>query len=64
MPPIVTSTEIDRPAGEVFAYATDPSRFSEWQHGLVDGHMGSPGNGTKAPAVGDTCVDNAADRRG
>jgi len=24
MPPIVTSTEIDRPAAEVFAYATDP----------------------------------------
>jgi len=24
MPPIVTSTEIDRPAAEVFAYTTDP----------------------------------------
>jgi len=24
MPPIVTSAEIDRPAAEVFAYATDP----------------------------------------
>ena len=27
MPPIVTSAEIERPAAEVFAYATDPSRF-------------------------------------
>ena len=25
MPPIVTSDEIERPAAEVFAYATDPS---------------------------------------
>jgi uncharacterized protein YndB with AHSA1/START domain len=31
MAPIVTSTEIDRPADEVFTYATDPARFSEWQ---------------------------------
>jgi hypothetical protein len=26
VPPIVTSAEINRPAGEVFAYATDPAR--------------------------------------
>jgi uncharacterized protein YndB with AHSA1/START domain len=31
MPAIVASTEVDRPAAEVFAYATDPARFSEWQ---------------------------------
>ena len=31
MPPIVTSAEADRPAAEVFAYATDPARFSQWQ---------------------------------
>ena len=37
MPPIVTSAEIGRPAAEVFAYATDPARFSEWQKGVVDG---------------------------
>ena len=53
MPPIVTSAEIGRPAAEVFAYATDPARFSEWQQGVVDGHMDSPG-GTLA--VGATCV--------
>jgi hypothetical protein len=55
MAPIVASAEIDRPAGEVFAYATDPSRFSEWQQGVVEGHMDSPGNGA-VPAVGAKCV--------
>ncbi len=56
MPPIVTSAEIGRPAAEVFAYATDPARFSEWQQGVVDGHMDGPGNGSQAPAVGAKCV--------
>ena len=56
MPPIVTSAEIERPAGEVFAYATDPARFSEWQQGVVDGHMDGPANGTRSPAVGAKCV--------
>ena len=56
MPPIVTSTEIDRPAGEVFAYATDPARFSEWQQGVVDGHMDSLADGNQTPAVGAKCV--------
>jgi hypothetical protein len=51
MPPIVSSAEIDRPAPEVFAYATDPSRFSEWQQGVVEGHMD-----TQAPALGAKCV--------
>ena len=56
MPPIVTSAEIDRPADEVFAYATDPARFSEWQQGVVDGHMDGPADGTQTPAVGAKCV--------
>jgi uncharacterized protein YndB with AHSA1/START domain len=56
MPPIVTSAEIDRPAVEVFAYATDPTRFREWQKGVVDGHLDGPGDGTQAPAVGAKCV--------
>jgi uncharacterized protein YndB with AHSA1/START domain len=56
MPPIVTSAEIDRPAEEVFAYATDPARFSEWQKGVVDGHMDGPSDGTEAPTVGAKCV--------
>jgi uncharacterized protein YndB with AHSA1/START domain len=56
MPPIVTSAEIGRPAAEVFAYATDPARFSEWQQGVVDGHMEDPGNGSGTPAIGAKCV--------
>ena len=56
MPPIVTSAEIERPAAEVFAYATDPARFSEWQKGVVDGHMDGPADGTRSPAVGAKCV--------
>jgi uncharacterized protein YndB with AHSA1/START domain len=54
--PVVTSAEIDRPAAEVFAYATDPARFSEWQKGVVDGHMDGSGDGTGTPAVGAKCV--------
>ena len=56
MPPIVASAEIDRPAAEVFAYATDPARFPEWQQGVVDGHMDGPGDGAQEPAVGAKCV--------
>jgi hypothetical protein len=56
MPPIVTSAEIERPAAEVFAYATDPTRFSEWQQGVVDGHMDGPASGTQSLAVGAKCV--------
>jgi hypothetical protein len=52
MPPITATTEVDRPAAEVFAYATDPTRFSEWQKGVVDGHM-DPAN---APKVGARCM--------
>lgn len=51
MSPITVSVEVERPAEEVFAYATDPSRFSEWQKGVVSGHMDSAG----APEVGDHC---------
>src|SRR5690348_9092029 len=56
MAPIVTSADIDRPAAEVFAYATDPARFSEWQKGVVDGHMDGRADGTQPPAVGAKCV--------
>ncbi len=56
MPPIITSAEIERPAAEVFAYATDPARFSEWQHGVVGGRMDGQGNASQAPAVGAKCV--------
>jgi hypothetical protein len=46
------SIEVERPAAEVFAYATDPTRFHEWQQGVVSGSMESNG----APAVGDRCL--------
>jgi hypothetical protein len=52
MAPITVSIDVDRSAEEVFAYATDPSRFSEWQRGVVGGHMES--NGTTQ--IGDRCV--------
>ena len=52
----MTTAEIGRPAAEVFAYATDPARFKEWQKGVVDGHMDGPPDGTQTPAVGATCV--------
>jgi hypothetical protein len=45
------SIEIERPAAEVFSYATDPTKFHEWQQGVVSGSMESKG----APAVGDHC---------
>ena len=46
------SIEVERPAAEVFAYATDPTEFSEWQQGVVRGAMESHG----AAAVGDRCL--------
>ena len=52
MPPITVSIEVDRSAEDVFAYATDPSRFSEWQKGVVSGEMRSVG----VPRVGDLCL--------
>jgi uncharacterized protein YndB with AHSA1/START domain len=56
MAPITTTAEIGRPADEVFACATDPTRFREWQKGVVDGHMDGPANGSQVPAVGAKCV--------
>ena len=56
MPPIVTTAEIDRPADRVFACATDPSLFSQWQKGVEDGHLEGPADGTRVPAVGAKCV--------
>jgi hypothetical protein len=44
--------DVDRPAAEVFAYATDPTKFHEWQQGVVSGALTS--NGT--PEVGDRCL--------
>ncbi|WP_225992754.1 SRPBCC family protein [Actinomadura rudentiformis] len=52
MPPITVNIDVDRPAAQVFAYATDPTRFSEWQQGVVDGRMDTAG----PPAVGTRCL--------
>jgi uncharacterized protein YndB with AHSA1/START domain len=56
MPPIVTTAEIERPVARVFACATDPSLFSQWQKGVQDGHMDGPADGIGGPAVGTKCV--------
>jgi hypothetical protein len=47
----VVSAEVDRSAEAVFAYATDPTRFSEWQSGVVDGRMEPSG----PPSIGARC---------
>jgi hypothetical protein len=52
MAPVIASTVVDRPAAQVFAYATDPAYFPEWQQGLIEGHLDPPG-----PAqVGSKCL--------
>jgi uncharacterized protein YndB with AHSA1/START domain len=51
MSAITTSVDVARPADEVFGYATDPTRFREWQQGVVDGHMDHSGS----PQVGTHC---------
>lgn len=52
MPPIVATIDVHRPAADVFAYATDPSPFVEWQTGVVSGRM----NSKSTPTIGDRCV--------
>jgi uncharacterized protein YndB with AHSA1/START domain len=39
MAPLVSTIEIARPPEEVFAYATDPLLFAEWQHDVVSVRM-------------------------
>ena len=51
MAPITTTVQVDRSADDVFAYATDPTRFSEWQQGVTGGHMEAHGK----PTVGTKC---------
>jgi hypothetical protein len=42
MAPITSSTEVARPAEEVFPYVIDPSTMPEWQQGVMRGHLDSP----------------------
>ena len=51
MSAITTTVDVDRPVEDVFAYATDPMRFAEWQEGVVEGHMDHAGE----PTVGSHC---------
>lgn len=51
MAPIVASTEVARPAEEAFAYVIDPSTMSEWQEGVVRGHLD-----THTTRVGSRCT--------
>ncbi|MEP7370182.1 MAG: SRPBCC family protein [Dermatophilaceae bacterium] len=48
----ITSIVIDRSAGDVFAYVTDPTQFHQWQQGVISGGMEEPGT----PAVGSHCT--------
>jgi uncharacterized protein YndB with AHSA1/START domain len=52
MAPIVHSVEIDRSPEDVFAYVTDPAKFTEWQEGVVSAHQENPetpiGTGSRA----------------
>jgi hypothetical protein len=50
--PMSTSIDVDRPAARLFDYVTDPSRFKEWQNGVVEGQMETNG----PPSLGDKCV--------
>ncbi|HEX3783506.1 MAG TPA: SRPBCC family protein [Pseudonocardiaceae bacterium] len=52
MSPIIATVDVDRPAAEVYAYAVDPSRFTDWQAGIVEGHL----EGDGPPRVGAKCV--------
>jgi uncharacterized protein YndB with AHSA1/START domain len=40
--PMISSIEIARPPEEVFSYATDPTRFAEWQRDVVRVRLEGP----------------------
>jgi uncharacterized protein YndB with AHSA1/START domain len=50
--PIVSEVDVARPPDEVFRYATDPSRFGEWQSGVVSAHI----EGDGPPALGSLLI--------
>ena len=52
MPPVIATIEVGRAVAEVFAYATDPARFPEWQAGVTEGHLDHPG----LPKAGARCL--------
>ena len=50
MAAIINSIEISRPSALTFDYVIDPSRFHEWQAGLLDGRM------DRQVSVGARCI--------
>ena len=52
MAPIVSEVDVARPPEEVFRYVIDPSRFGEWQSGVVSARIDPDG----PQAVGSRCV--------
>jgi uncharacterized protein YndB with AHSA1/START domain len=52
MAPVIAAADVDRPAAEVYAYATDPAKFQKWQAGLIEGHLDRPG----PPEIGAKCI--------
>jgi carbon monoxide dehydrogenase subunit G len=51
VPPVVAGAEVARRAEDVFAYVTDPTRFSEWQAGVVSGRLDGGGRGVGARCI-------------
>lgn len=54
MPTLSTAIEVSRSPEEVFAYVTDPAKFSEWQANVVSGHMDK----SSSNQVGARCITN------
>jgi uncharacterized protein YndB with AHSA1/START domain len=52
MAPITATIDVARPPQQAYAYVTDPTRFSEWQQGVVDGRI----EGDARHGVGDRCL--------
>jgi uncharacterized protein YndB with AHSA1/START domain len=49
---IESDVTIARPPAEVFSYVTDPSRFGDWQSGVVSAHL----EGDEPAHVGSRCT--------
>ncbi|WP_255951364.1 SRPBCC family protein [Streptomyces odontomachi] len=58
--PLVSEIEVARPPEEVYAYATDPTRFPEWQDDVVEVRLAGDG----PPAVGSRFVTSRRMGRG
>jgi hypothetical protein len=47
---VANTIDVERSSADVFEYAVDPSRFSEWQTGLLEGRL------DRDAAVGARCI--------